>query len=250
MTKTRFLHHAALERLRETVPENLDTYRSGSFDHLLIDNSLYFGGKLDIDTELLSKLSGPCDGELHDVENCQVCFASMSGLTPYEARDERLWAYITHTYMLEYARERWPIPEDPAVAIGHVRAHFFGREQRQIERDNAASRLWWMAHLCAREKGLQLSDSVRVFLYRTDVRASIIERPTMSQNLNLFSAIVQRLYDSYTGRKRLFERTTFRRLMREINSIGGVQLLDAMTETQIGDIIDGILYGQIGVTDL
>lgn len=111
----------------------------------------------------------------------------MSELSPYEARDERLWAHITHTHMLEYARKRWPIPEDPVAAVGHIRAHFFAKEQRQIERDNAASRLWWMAHLCGRVRGLELSDTLKVFLYRTDVRASIIERPTVSQNRNLFS---------------------------------------------------------------
>ena len=38
--------------------------------------------------------------------------------------------------------------------------------------------------------------------------------------------------------------------MQEINSVGGVQLLDAMTETQIGDIIDGILYAKIGLSEL
>lgn len=250
MISTRFLRHSALERLRETVPENLDAYRIGDFSHLLIDNSLYFEGKDGIDTERLSKLSSPGDGELYDVENCQVCFASMSGLTPYDARDERLWAYITHTYMFEYARKRWPIPEDPVAAVGHVRAHFFAKEQRQIERDNAASRLWWMAHLCGRVKGLRLSDSLQVFLYRTDVRASIIERPTVSQNLNLFSTIVRRLQDSYVGHKRLFERTTFRRLMQEINSVGGVQLLDAMTEQQIAGVVNGILREQLDLTEL
>jgi hypothetical protein len=250
MTRIRFLRHSALEGLPETVPENLQTYRSGDFNHLLVDNSLFFEGKIDIDIDRLCELSGPADGELRDVENCQVCFASMFGLTPYDARDERLWVYITHTCMLEYVRKRWPIPEDPVAAVAFVRTHFFAKEQRQIERDNAASRLWWMAHLCGRVRGLQLSDALAVFLYRTDVRASIIERPTVSQNLNLFSTIVRRLQDSYVGRKRLFERTTFRRLMQEINSVGGVQLLDAMTEAQIGDIIDGILYGQIGLGEL
>jgi hypothetical protein len=250
MIKSRFLRLSALETLREAVPDNLDAYRMGNFDHLLVDKSLYFETKLDIDTDGLANLADPVGGELYDVGNCEFCYRSMPGLTPYEARDERLWVYLTHTFMLEYARKRWPIPPDAPAAIGHVRRHFFAREQRQIERDNAVSRLWWMAHLCGRVRGLQLSDSLRVFLYRTDVRASIIERPTVSQNLNLFSTIIRKLQDSYVGHKRLFERTTFRRLMQEINSVGGVQLLDAMTEAQIGNIIDGILHRQIGLSEL
>lgn len=192
-----------------------------------------------LDTEKLANLVRPDDHELYDIDNCQICYASMHGLTPYEARDERLWAYMTHTFMLQYARTRWPIPTDTVTAVAHVRTHFFAKDQRQIERNNAASRLWWMAHLCDRVRGLQLSDSLRAFLYRTDVRASIIERPTVSQNLNVFSAIIRKLQESYSSHRRLFERTTFRRLMQEINSIGGVQVLDTMTEAQIADIIDG-----------
>jgi Family of unknown function (DUF6339) len=250
MIKARFLRRSALETLREMVPQNLEAYRAGNFGHLLIDHTVYFQVQFSIDTSRLATLSTSDDGELHDVENCQICHASMSGLTPYEARDERLWAYMTHTYMLEYARKRWPIPADPETPIGHVRAHFFAKEQRQIERDNAASRLWWMTHLCGRVRGLQLPDALKVFLYRTDVRASIIERPTISQNVNLFSAIIRRLQESYTGNKRLFQRTTFRRLMQEVNSIGGVQLLDAMPEQQIAAVINEILGSRLGLTEL
>jgi hypothetical protein len=38
--------------------------------------------------------------------------------------------------------------------------------------------------------------------------------------------------------------------MQEINSVGGVQLLDAMSEGQIGDIVDSILHGRIGLSEL
>jgi hypothetical protein len=56
------------------------------------------------------------------------------------------------------------------AAVGHVRAHFFAKEQRQIERDNAASRLWWMAHLCRRVKELDLSDTLKVTAVRLSER--------------------------------------------------------------------------------
>ena len=195
MIKARFLRRTALDPLREMIPQNLEAYRTGDFAYLLADHALYFEVQFSIDTDRLADLEAPDEGELHDVENCQTCYQSMVGLTPYEARDERLWAYITHTYMLEYARKRWPIPPDSDAAVGHIRAHFFAREQRQIERDNAASRLWWMAHLCERVNQMQLSDALKVFLHRTDVRASIIERPSVSQNVNLFSTIIRHLHE-------------------------------------------------------
>jgi Family of unknown function (DUF6339) len=158
--------------------------------------------------------------------------------------------YLTHTRLLEYARKRWPIPTDNAVAAAHVRTHFFAKEHRQIERDNAGSRLWWIAHLCRRVKGLELRDSLNVLLYRADVRASIIERPTVSQSANLFSAVIEKLRQSFEGKKKLFERASFRRLMREINSVGGAQLLDAMSEEQIGELIDVLVTQKLGLSEL
>jgi Family of unknown function (DUF6339) len=248
--RLRFLRHSALEKLRETVPDNLDAYRATGFPQLALDHSLYFEGKFDIDTDSLSRLKVPEQGNLYDTENCQTAYAAMTALTPYEARDERVWGYLTHTHLLEYARKRWPIPTDNAVAVAHVRTHFFAKEHRQIERDNAGSRLWWMAHLCRRVEGLELRDSLNVLLYRADVRASIIERPTVSQSANLFSAVIGKLLQSFEAKKKLFERATFRRLMREINSVGGAQLLDAMAEEQIGELIDVIVAQKLGLSEL
>lgn len=38
--------------------------------------------------------------------------------------------------------------------------------------------------------------------------------------------------------------------MREINSVGGAQLLDAMAEKQIGELIDGIVTQKLGLSEL
>jgi hypothetical protein len=107
-----------------------------------------------------------------------------------------------------------------------------------------------MAHLCKRVTGLELADSLRVLLFRADVRASIVERPSVSQNASLFGAIIRKLKQSYSAEKRLFERTLFRRLMQEINSVGGAQLLDAMPQEQIDELLEMIITEQLGLAKL
>jgi hypothetical protein len=66
----------------------------------------------------------------------------------------------------------------------------------------------------------------------------MVERPTTSQNIRVFSAILKRLNDSYKSNKQLFERTKFRSFMKEINLIGGVKLLAALSEASISQILD------------
>lgn len=250
MTNARFLRYSTLEELRNQVSSNLDAYRSGDFKHVQVDGAWWFEHPVSIDEGKLACLLPPDGQDLHEPENCELLYSALKALSPYEARDERLWSYLTHTSLLTYTRARWPIPADDEAAVAHVQKHFFARDKRQIERDNAASRLWWMAHLCARVPNLSLSDALQAFLFRSDVRANIIERPTSSQSTELFGAIIGRLSQSFAGDKRLFERSMFRKFMREINSVGGFKLLDCMSAQQVDTTLSGILVEKLELVNL
>jgi hypothetical protein len=162
---------------------------------------------------------------------------AMGELTPYLARDPRLWVYLTHTLLLTYSRNRWPIPDEKDRAIIHVRDHFFVTGARGFERDNAASRLWWMAYVCRRVSALSLEDALTCLLYQSDVRANIIERPTSTQNLLVFSYLMEKLFESFKTDKKLFEREIFREIMKNINLQGGIKLLGALDKENIGLIM-------------
>jgi hypothetical protein len=243
--KLRFLRERALSELKSSIEDNLDRYRSGDFNFLLIDPTLSFETGVDINESALSKLKAPEGNELFDSENCAILLSAMKNLSPYEAADERLWVMLSHTLMLDHARVRWPIPKSDKDAVKHVQTHFFASAQRQLERDNIAGRLWWMGHLCARVEELKLKESLDVLLHRSDVRANIIERPTTAQSIPVFSALLCKLAKSHAGNKKLFERKVFRNLMIKLNGLGGYKLLDALdskaVEKFIGDIISNDL---------
>jgi len=236
----RLIKSQTVSDLYNQVQDNINNYRVGSFDFLEEDTSLYFEGQLDINEVTLSTIS--CNnGDHKEVENCELMFNALKELTPYLARDERLWVYLTHTILLNYSRERWPIPLDSDKAIKHIRSHFFARGARGVERDNAASRLWWMANLCNRVDSLSLREALSAFLFMTDVRANIIERPTTSQSVRLFTAIVKMLYKSLKSDQILFKRKIFRPFMMELNLQGGFKLLDVLDEKEIENILIGCI---------
>lgn len=235
--KANFLKATKVKELLANIAENLDSYRKGNFDFLETDASYFFESTLEIDMEALAKIS--CDkGNLREVDNCMLMYDAMGGMSHYLARDERLWIYLTHTVLLSYTRARWPIPDDDEKAIKHIRTHFFCIGARGIERDNSASRLWWLASLCSRAGTISFEDALTCFLYQSDVRANIVERPTTSQNIHVFSAILKKLHYSYITNKKLFERERFRPFMKEINLIGGIRLLAALPESAISCILD------------
>ena len=248
--KARYLRRATLEELRAAVPEHIEIYRSGSFPYLEADFTKFFEVDFDVDQGRIETLRATDGGEYFEEQNCAACYEALQGLTPYEARDERLWAYLTHTLLLEYARRRWPIPVDDGAAVNHIRQHFFAKDKRAVERDNAASRLWWMAFLCQRVPLLSMPDALEVLLYRSDVRANIVERPTASQSIVVFSAVIKKLHASYIAEKKLFDRAVFRPFMIRINSIGGVKLLDCMSEKQMTELIDRVVETDLGLASI
>ena len=234
--KLRIMRASKVDELLKQIPYNLNLYRTGNFDFIRDDPSCYIEVDSDLDENELNKINcTPADHK--EVENCINIFRAIKKISPYLARDDRLWVNLTHADLFEYTRQRWPIPDDNAQAIRHIKNHYFVVGQRGFERDNAASRLWWMATLCNRVKGLTLEQALICLLHQYDVRANIIERPTTSQSKQVFSAILKNLYKSYKGDKSLFERTKFRRAMRELNLIGGTKLLSAMEENEINLII-------------
>jgi hypothetical protein len=250
MTKLRLLRSSPLEELRSSIRKNLTAYRKGDFEPLCVDPANWFEHQVEYNEAELKKLKAPTSDGYYEVENCDLLYAALQGLTPYEARDERLWVYLSHSALLAHARLRWPIPDQDDAAVQHIAKHFFARDKRGVERDNVGSRLWWMAHLCSRVTGMDRQAALRAFLFRSDVRANIVERPTTSQCSELFSAIVRRLGASLEGGKKLFERATFRSLMTEINSVGGYKLLDCLPGEHVEDILNEIIGNKLKLAKL
>jgi Family of unknown function (DUF6339) len=237
MKKLRLLKANVVSRLTSEIDQNLERYRSGNFEYLVTDQSTHLEIESLFNDEKIVEIQ--CAPNNHkEIECCVQMYESMKGIQPYLARDARLWVYLTHTLMLSYTRSRWPIPSDHGQAIAHIKMHFFANGTRGIERDNAASRLWWMASLCNRVQGLTLAESLNSFLHQYDVRANIIERPTTSQSVPVFSALIKELDASFKGDKKLFERARFRALMKALNLRAGVTLLGALSEEEIAAIVN------------
>lgn len=237
--KMHILKTSALLDLKRNIPNNLNNYLTGNFNSFFADPANLI--ELDIEVDV-AKFSGFLPGNTNDdeVHNCLLMLEVLGHIAPDFARDERLWVYLVHTYLLEYSRLRWELKkkEDDAL-IKHIGTHFFAPDKRAVERDNAASRLWWIATLCNRVDGLHVKDVLECLLHQSDVRASIIERPTTSQCLNVFSAITKKLSTEYkNGNMSIFERKLFRELMKQLNLFGGIKLLNTMREDDILTFID------------
>lgn len=237
MPKISLFREALVHDLIRSIEQNLEKYRTGDFQYLLSDSTNLIETDFEYNQAEIDKIY--CvPGDYQEVQCCLGIFNGLPRISAYLARDQRLWVFLTHAILLQYTRARWPIPQDKEKAIAHIKKHFFASGARGIERDNAASRLWWMASICSKVEGMSLERSLTAFLFQSDVRANIVERPTTSQNVSLLSAVVQKLDESFRGDKELYNRERFRAVMKDLNLQGGTKLLEVLDDAEIKRIVN------------
>ena len=237
MEKLLLLKSECVANLKASISKNLDRYRTGSFVGLLDDMSL----ELEADYSALSGIIMPSDADLKDVENCVIINNVFGHLTPFAARDERLWTQLTHGPLLDYSRKRWPIPPDDEKAVSSIRSHFFAGDKRNLEARNAVSRLFWLAHIASRVTALSLKETLKLILHRQDVRQNVIERPTVLQAEAILVSVINNLKKSKAGDEKLYERDAFRELQERLNEYCGYMFVESLPKADVQNIVDAMV---------
>jgi hypothetical protein len=233
----RLLKQRTIDELITNIADNLDSYRAGDFDSIINNNNCHTHDGLTFDVELLKSINGKRD---EDVDNCLKMFKAMNGLTPYLAKDERLWCYLTHTVLLEYSRVRWSIPDNDDDAVTYIRNHFFAKNIRSFERDNSASRLWWISYVCSKVSDMDLKTALETLLYSMDAKSQIMDRSTSALKVNLFSSIMAKMHDSIESDGLFLERNVNRPYMLEVNFLGGYKLLSALSTSKVAEVLNNV----------
>lgn len=264
MTRLKILKEKKMEILRASVPKNLGRYQSKSpkWEEILGPEDNAYVTHVEVQDNY-SRCFGDDDfsavltergrrGEertkfmKQEPARCEAIFDALK-LTPQQAADERIWVYLTHFVFWNYSRARWPLPDDnDEKKIQSVDAHFFVPSLRGMVRDNAISRLWWMAHICT---GLDHNrrDALDALLLQEDARKEVIERASFCRSKRVFNSIMKFMILSCKGNQQLHERLNFRKFTVCLNRIGGIRVLEAMPKNKLEDEIRKIIKKDLGL---
>ena len=227
---------AHLDQLKASVQSNLSRYRE---DELWIAG-FFEGPSWEVESQVVLaesvELVLPESNNHHDLENTKLLHGAMCSLKISQATDERLWAHLAHTKFWNYMRARWPVenyvgetrtPRDTAANI-RERYFFMSNRDRALVR-NGIARLWWYGQVSYDENRADPYELTEVLLEKLDIAQSLLER-SFSRNPSVCKVVLSVLKAEQDRGKDFSERNRFRALMQHLNMLGGVTVLDALSE--------------------
>ena len=85
--KARFFKSSAVQSLFKSVKDNLELYRSGTFDTLMNEPDNFFEAELELKEDILVAISCQSDN-FNEVDCCIKMYQALNGISQYLARDE------------------------------------------------------------------------------------------------------------------------------------------------------------------
>lgn len=87
--------------------------------------------------------------EESDYNNAVMLYESLKYLSPLQASNSNLWAYLTHVTYYDYMLDRWKIDKEEVneKSLNRIQERYFCKNSRRGLLRNGISRLWWATYL-------------------------------------------------------------------------------------------------------
>ncbi|MBC2710204.1 MAG: hypothetical protein HGJ94_04135 [Desulfosarcina sp.] len=245
MPNLRYIRETHLDDLRSHLLDNVQRYTEDNpwIESFFNESSWQLSSKISYDEIELVMPESPTIH--HDLENTKRLYSAMKAMTLTQACDERLWAMMAHFTFWEYMRARWPAerylksPQKKLRDTMIERYFVLPNRSRGLIR-NGISRLWWYGHVSYDEARDDPFELTAVLLKKLDVAETLLGR-AFSYNEKVTKTILSILVDLEKSGKPFDKRDPFRDLMKFVNQVGGVTILDALAPNEL----KSILYNKI-----
>lgn len=232
-----YITREVTDRLASEVGKNIDVYRAGQ-THGLISASDCRLSRFEVpDAPVLLAPSGDC---MTDTECTKLIYQWLSALSPVQAADERLWAYLTHAVYAEYMHKRWETgllraEKQEDVVIDRW---FYKGEGARTKMHNGISRLWWFGHVTYDSGRANPFELTETLLSLQDIQTALLER-----SLGLCRPLVQTVLEAISKFASQLEKTPKRgdviqEWAKDIRLRGGAFLLDVVPQERLTFVVE------------
>jgi hypothetical protein len=169
-----------------------------------------------------------------DIENVPNFFEKFKFLSDSQASDERLWAALCLGPFWKYVQYRWNIKNDHSA--NKIKQHyFFDFGPRRSLTRNAISRLWWTARLTYDPNADDPYELTKYVCKNSRFIVDVLERNT-SNNPEIVRPFLRATIDANAEGIQI-DSNKMRVLERYLDELGGIYILDCLSEKVIHDKI-------------
>lgn len=242
-----FLSREAADKLAHDVGKNLDAYREGKTAALIRTGDCRVS-RVEAVTppDLLDAQGNPKT----DAEASQLIYQWLSGLTPVQAADERLWVFLTHRVFARYVHQRWGSSLDGSTQPENRvldRWFFRGSSVATFVR-NGISRLWWFGHATYDSKRANPFELTDVLLSLQDIQVAFLER-SIGRCRPLLRTVLEVVKKHESAlRNTPKSGDVIQEWAKEIRLYGGAYLLDAVPPDRLAFVVESKLRARLRTT--
>jgi hypothetical protein len=243
-TKLKYLSQGILDELRSNIDNNIERYTSGDFIDLSQQNGWAIDTKsVQVDCSLLDALKLGQTSMEAEVQNSLAVYRALQGMTPSLAREERIWARLTHIECLAYARSRWLQGRKPEELSQQIEVHFFAGTLTETRDDNAVGRLWWNGRIAAIASPNDAEAALKLILKTADIRSNFVERTRMVSRPVLAQALLRIMAAEpwITAVE-----AHFREFMKVVNRNGGGILFEVLGPSDTDSFLSTCVHQAMG----
>lgn len=232
--KIKFLKEYSLEFLKENINSNISHYSDKDnswISEVLEGEEVFLDFKEEIDDFELDMSEK--DPAKTDLENIKRVYLGMKNLTQSQAVDERLWTGLAHDKFWSYMQYRWKIDIENNNERDKIYTRYFYKYgKRRSVVFHGIARLWWVGRLTYDESLENPFEITEYMVNDLSTKNLYLISSTFTCNddirMGMFKSIL------HFERKGIrIGRGRFNKLMKKLNLIGGVYLLDFFTEDEI-----------------
>ncbi|MBU26039.1 MAG: hypothetical protein CMD99_08415 [Gammaproteobacteria bacterium] len=251
----RYVKSNVQKRILKNIRSYLNNFRNFDLSDLNLesDENSFGSGAHGVNLAALETLINPSSGDLFETYNSLTVHEAFAGLTRYQAHDPRMWTYYSLTTAMEYSVARYrriQSDDDEKCATAVIKHLFCPADNRMLKRNNTLARLWWNAEIAKSLHPQRSHDVLKVMLMDTDLRATIVERPTLfaSNAARVFVEYCLEKFDENPKHKffnaprarsgQVVTHFTYRSAARLLNQLGGYFDLTVMSSEKIHDLLN------------
>ena len=253
MTELYKFTHNAFRWLVTHTEDNAEHYKNprADFIQILQDNHIEKYQEptgITIDGDISLKL--PTDPNKRHLADYQALdfYNALSGMTPRQATEPKILAYLNHVYLHEYGIHRWPYREGSTVKA-NIRNHWLteANQRTDIYKSSIAGRTWWIAHVAtkaaeASNGAFDAKQALEAFTkdpeyYHRTMEYRVLRNPT------IMAECVRALRTK--GIALGINRDGYREIAKWINREAGAKLLDSLPQSRIRELVQNVADKQM-----